>query len=476
MSERPDDRRGSSSKIGRWVTGDVRRGVTSLSLARSGGVPRLLRTAVIALVVCFGPAASARADPPWSPPTRAKGSQPVVSASPLLGPSDRPEALALDLRTEEPSSAFAPLDPAGVPGPIEAEGPYVSPAAVAGDRTIFFRPDGIPTTRPDRGRLRLAIAPHGQRPPSGQVLGPEAEHLSAAVDGTSPGVSMAAFTDGRLISLARLKRNDRRFGRPLRVANRIGVREVTVATNGRDAFVAWHRRGAVEGAFVYASGRVGAVQRLGSARAARELSVDVSGRRRVIAGWVDGNRIVTAVRSSAGFQPARTLETHRAGATIGGAGIRVAMTDGGFLAVWQGATAVRAAGLANADGTFATPQDLAPLPAELRDLGVGLHDLDVGFGNAALVSLVTAEGAVAAAVRLVNGSRFGPLEIVAGPSLRPPVGLPSVGGLKTLTTSITGLDAAFDGSLPALGASRWVLGWAAAADEGAYVATREADR
>jgi hypothetical protein len=443
-------------------------------------MPRLLRTTVIALVICVGDhggSAPAAADPPWSAPARAPGSQPVVSASPLLGPSDRPEALALGLRTEEPASAFAPLDPAGVPGPIAAEGPYVIPAAVAGDRTIFFRPDGILATRPDRGRLRLAIAPHGQRPPLGQVLGLEADHLSAAVDGTSPGVTMAAFTDGRLISLARLKRNDRRFGRPLRVANRSGVREVAVATNGSDAFVAWHRRGAVEGAFVYASGRVGAVQRLGSARAARELSLDVSGRRRIIAGWVDGNQIVAAVRSSAGFQPARTLETHRVGATIGGAGIRVALTGTGrFLAVWQGATAVRAAGLAKADGTFATPQDLAPLPAEPGDLGIGLHDLDVGQGNAALASIVTAEGAVAAAVRLVNASRFGPLEIVADPSLRPPVGLPSVGGLKTLTTSTTGLDAASDESLPALGVSRWVLGWAAAANEGAYVATRDAER
>jgi len=255
------------------------------------------------------------------------------------------------------------------------------------------------------------------------------------------------------------------------------VREVAVATNGRDAFVAWHRRGAVEGVFVGASGRVGAVQRLGSARAARELSLDVSGRRRVIAGWVDGRRIVTAVRTSAGFQPARTLETHRAGATIGAAGIRVALTGAGrFLAVWQGETAVRAAGLANADGTFATPQDVAPLPTDPRDLGIGLHDLDVGLGSAALISIVTADGTVAAAVRLTNGSRFEPLETVAGPKLRPPVGLASVGGLKTLTTSITGLDAAFDESGPELGAGRWVLGWAAAADEGAYIATREADR
>lgn len=438
-------------------------------------MPRLLRAAVIALVVCFGPAASARADPPWSAPARAPGSQSVFSASPLLGLSG-PDGLLLDLRTEEPSSAFAPLDPAGVPGPIKADGGYVRPAAVAGSRAIFFRPDGIPTTRPDIGRLRLVVSGQGERPPDGQVFGSQALRLSAAVDGAPSGTAVAAFTDGRRISLTRLEPRARRFGRSLRVANRTGVREVAVATNGRDAFVAWHRRGAVEGVFVYASGRVGAVRRLGSARAARELSLDVSGRRRVIAGWVDGNRIVTAVRSSAGFQPARTLETHRAGATISGAGIRVAMTDGGFLAVWQGATAVRAAGLADADGTFATPQDLAPLPAELRDLGVGLQDLDVGFGNAALVSIVTAEGAVAAAVRLVHGSRFGPPEIVAGPNLRPPVGLPSVGGLKTLTTGITGLDAAFDESRPAPGASRWVLGWAAADDEGAYVATREADR
>jgi len=191
---------------------------------------------------------------------------------------------------------------------------------------------------------------------------------------------------------------------------------------------------------------------------------------------VDGPRIVTAVRSSAGFQPARTLETHRAGAIIGGAGIRVATTVGGFLAAWQGATAVRAAGLANADGTFATPQDLAPLPSEPRDLGIGLHDLDIGYGRAALVSIVTADGAVAAAARLVHDRRFAPLEVVAGPSLRPPVGVGSVGGLKTLTTAITGLDAAFDGSGQGLGVSRWVLGWAAGADEGAYVATRDTDR
>lgn len=154
----------------------------------------------------------------------------------------------------------------------------------------------------------------------------------------------------------------------------------------------------------------------------------------------------------------------------------MALTGAGrHLAVWQGRTAVRAAGLADAEGRFGTPQDLAPLPEAGPDLGVGLHDLELGLGQAALVSIVAADGTVAAAARPTLGGRFGSLETVAGPELRPPVGLPATGGLKGLTTGLARLDAAFAVGDPRTGNGRWLLGWAAGADAGAYVATRPVD-
>jgi hypothetical protein len=241
-----------------------------------------------------------------------------------------------------------------------------------------------------KGAAHVRTGPAGGSLGAPQALGPASTHVDAALATTTNAAAVALRVGSDEAKTARILLSvaprAKRFAKPRLVYTDRSNQTVALAAgmNARgDVFVAWERgaeieNAPVEGRFVYASGQLGKVRRLGTGSVwFSRMHVALANDRRVIITWVDQElaadgpgaltqgKLKAAVVTPSGTTRNQVLQAFP-GAEEPNDFRALFGSDGTGIAAWAGPKTARFSRLGPT--RFAAPVDLGPLKSGQEDM------------------------------------------------------------------------------------------------------------